>query len=77
MSQVADLTQQIWDQDQDFQDLQSIVEETNQVITGGGPKTPEKKPTGADVQQTAKPFSLFNAAVLYPTINTTGIPSFF
>ncbi|CCO31916.1 hypothetical protein RSOLAG1IB_10903 [Rhizoctonia solani AG-1 IB] len=48
-SQVADLSQQIRDRDQEFQDLRALVEETNQVVTQGAPATPEKATPGKDV----------------------------
>ncbi|CEL55011.1 hypothetical protein RSOLAG1IB_11823 [Rhizoctonia solani AG-1 IB] len=57
--QVASLSQQIRDQDQEFQDLRAMVEETNQAVTRE-PATPEKTTTGKDVQQTPRPFTLFN-----------------
>ncbi|CCO37748.1 hypothetical protein BN14_11907 [Rhizoctonia solani AG-1 IB] len=59
-SQVANLSQQIRDRDQEFQDLQALVEETNQVVTRGAPATPEKATPGKDVQQMPRAFMLFN-----------------
>ncbi|CCO35212.1 Retrotransposon-derived protein PEG10 AltName: Full=Embryonal carcinoma differentiation regulated protein [Rhizoctonia solani AG-1 IB] len=59
-SQVADLSQQIRDRDQEFQDLRALVEETNQAVTKPGPSTPEVKPTGADVHQTPRAFGLWD-----------------
>ncbi|CCO36882.1 hypothetical protein RSOLAG1IB_11165 [Rhizoctonia solani AG-1 IB] len=50
--QVASLSQQIRDRDQEFQDLQALVKETNQVVTQGSPATPEKTTAGKDVHQT-------------------------
>jgi hypothetical protein len=49
--QVASLSQQIRDRDQEFQDLQAMVEETNQIVTRV-PTTPKKTTTGKDVHQT-------------------------
>ncbi|CCO37532.1 hypothetical protein BN14_11688 [Rhizoctonia solani AG-1 IB] len=59
-SQVADLSQQIKDRDQEFQDLRALVKETNQAVTKPGPSTPEVKPTGADVHQTPRAFGLWD-----------------
>ncbi|CCO34458.1 hypothetical protein BN14_08556 [Rhizoctonia solani AG-1 IB] len=58
--QVASLSQQIRDRDQEFQDLQALVKETNQVVTREAPGTPEKTTTGKDVHQTPQAFSLFD-----------------
>ncbi|CCO34448.1 hypothetical protein RSOLAG1IB_11727 [Rhizoctonia solani AG-1 IB] len=58
--QVASLSQQIRDRDQEFQDLQALVKETNQVVTREAPATPEKTTVGKDVHQTPRPFTLFN-----------------
>ncbi|CCO35750.1 hypothetical protein BN14_09870 [Rhizoctonia solani AG-1 IB] len=57
--QVASLSQQIRDRDQEFQDLRAMVEETNQAVTRAGPSTPEVKPTGADMQQTPRALGLW------------------
>jgi hypothetical protein len=38
-AQVTNISQQIRDQDQEFQDLRAMVEETNQVVTKAGPST--------------------------------------
>ncbi|CCO35816.1 Retrotransposon-derived protein PEG10 AltName: Full=Embryonal carcinoma differentiation regulated protein [Rhizoctonia solani AG-1 IB] len=45
--QVASLSQQIRDRDQEFQDLRAMVEETNQIVTRA-PATPEKTTAGKD-----------------------------
>ncbi|CCO30489.1 Retrotransposon-derived protein PEG10 AltName: Full=Embryonal carcinoma differentiation regulated protein [Rhizoctonia solani AG-1 IB] len=84
--QVASLSQQIRDRDQEFQDLRAMVEETNQAVTRAGPSTPEVKPTGADVQQTPRAFGLWGnkpnpALATAATINPSGasqraLPSF-
>ncbi|CCO37104.1 Retrotransposon-derived protein PEG10 AltName: Full=Embryonal carcinoma differentiation regulated protein [Rhizoctonia solani AG-1 IB] len=57
--QVASLSQQIRDRDQEFQDLRAMVEETNQVVTRA-PATPKKITAGKDVHQTPRPFTLFD-----------------
>ncbi|CCO35167.1 similar to pol polyprotein [Rhizoctonia solani AG-1 IB] len=57
--QVASLSQQIRDRDQEFQDLRAMVEETNQIVTRA-PATPEKTTAGKDVHQTPRPFTLFD-----------------
>ncbi|CCO36888.1 Retrotransposon-derived protein PEG10 AltName: Full=Embryonal carcinoma differentiation regulated protein [Rhizoctonia solani AG-1 IB] len=75
--QVASLSQQIRDRDQEFQDLRAMVEETNQAVTRAGPSTPEVKPAGADVQQTPRAFGLWGnkpnpALATAATINPSG-----
>ncbi|CCO37237.1 Retrotransposon-derived protein PEG10 AltName: Full=Embryonal carcinoma differentiation regulated protein [Rhizoctonia solani AG-1 IB] len=84
--QVASLSQQIRDRDQEFQDLRAMVEETNQAVTRAGPSTPEVKPAGTDVHQTPKAFGLWDnkpnpALATAATINPAGtsqraLPSF-
>ncbi|CCO28952.1 hypothetical protein RSOLAG1IB_01461 [Rhizoctonia solani AG-1 IB] len=69
-AQVADLSQQIRDRDQEFQDLRAMVEETNQAVTKAGPSTPEVKPAGADVHQTSRAFRLWDNKP-NPTLATT------
>ncbi|CCO32971.1 Retrotransposon-derived protein PEG10 AltName: Full=Embryonal carcinoma differentiation regulated protein [Rhizoctonia solani AG-1 IB] len=73
--QVASLSQQIRDRDQEFQDLRAMVEETNQIVTRE-PATPEKNTAGKDVHQTPRPFSLFNnpssSLATAATINPVG-----
>ncbi|CCO33795.1 hypothetical protein RSOLAG1IB_09770 [Rhizoctonia solani AG-1 IB] len=59
-TQVANLSQQIRDRDQDFQDLQAMVKETNQAVGKAGPTTPEVKPGGVDVHQTPRAFGLWD-----------------
>ncbi|CCO34491.1 hypothetical protein BN14_08592 [Rhizoctonia solani AG-1 IB] len=85
-AQVADLSQQIRDRDQEFQDLRAMVEETNQAVTKAGPSTPEVKPAGTDVHQTPRAFGLWDnkpnpALATAATINPAGatqriLPSF-
>ncbi|CCO37238.1 Retrotransposon-derived protein PEG10 AltName: Full=Embryonal carcinoma differentiation regulated protein [Rhizoctonia solani AG-1 IB] len=75
--QVASLSQQIRDRDQEFQDLRAMVEETNQIVTRA-PATPEKTTAGKDVHQTPRPFTLFDnpssslaaAAAIHPAGTT-------
>ncbi|CCO34376.1 hypothetical protein RSOLAG1IB_11676 [Rhizoctonia solani AG-1 IB] len=85
-SQVANLSQQIRDRDQEFQDLQALVKETNQTVTKPGLATPEVKPAGTDVHQTPRAFGLWDskpnpALATAATINPIGtsqqtLPSF-
>ncbi|CCO36352.1 Retrotransposon-derived protein PEG10 AltName: Full=Embryonal carcinoma differentiation regulated protein [Rhizoctonia solani AG-1 IB] len=82
--QVASLSQQLRDREQEFQDLRAMVEETNQIVTRA-PATPEKITVGKDVHQTPRAFSLFDnpstslatAATIHPAGATQRtLPSF-
>ncbi|CAE6381268.1 unnamed protein product, partial [Rhizoctonia solani] len=75
-AQVANLAQQLKDRNQEFRDLRTLVEETNQAVSRKV-HTPETQPPRADVQQTPRPTTLgAPLKVFAPRMSYRGLPEF-